>query len=91
MTEAGTKDHPITISPIEGRERVIWRGRSSASDRALELREAGYPPVPYIPREDAGWIFSRAPSASPPAPSRATPIISRSRDGHDRDDNAVWT
>jgi uncharacterized protein (DUF427 family) len=46
-------DHPITIS--ENPRRVIVRagGRVVAdSRRALTLREAHYPPVQYIPRED---------------------------------------
>ena len=46
-------DHPITIS--ENPRRVVVRagGRVVAdSRRALTLREAHYPPVQYIPRED---------------------------------------
>ena len=61
MTHAGTKDHPITIEPIAGRVRVIWRGRTlGESARALELSEAGYKPVAYIPREDLDMsLFER--------------------------------
>ena len=43
----------ITITPIDGPVTVqagsTMLGRS---ERAMELREAGYPPVVYIPRED---------------------------------------
>ena len=50
---AGTKDHPITIEPIHERVRVIWHGRTIGDSKsALELREANYPPVVYVPRAD---------------------------------------
>ena len=53
LTMAGTKDHPITIGPIAERVRVVWRGRTIGdSKHALELREANYPPVVYVPRAD---------------------------------------
>jgi uncharacterized protein (DUF427 family) len=46
-------DHPITISPAGGHVTVRAGGAVIASsDRALALREADYPPVLYIPRED---------------------------------------
>ena len=47
-------DHPIAIAPNPNRVRVIWRGKVVAdTTRALALKEASYPPVQYIPREDA--------------------------------------
>ena len=47
-------DHPITISPAEGKVRVTVAGRIVAeSTRALRLEEKGYPPVYYLPRSDA--------------------------------------
>ena len=47
-------DHPITISPAEGKVRVTVAGRIVAeSTRALRLEEKGYPPVYYLPRDDA--------------------------------------
>lgn len=47
-------DHPITIEPNPGRV-VVKRGERIIADsrHALTLREAHYPPVHYIPREDA--------------------------------------
>jgi uncharacterized protein (DUF427 family) len=46
-------DHPITIAPAGGHVTVRAGGAVIASsDRALALREADYPPVLYIPRED---------------------------------------
>ncbi|MFE5029484.1 DUF427 domain-containing protein [Streptomyces sp. NPDC056656] len=46
-------DHPITIDPTSG--RVVARiGTQIVADttRALTLREAGYPPIQYIPLDD---------------------------------------
>jgi uncharacterized protein (DUF427 family) len=46
-------DHPITISPNPNRVRVTFAGRTVAdSTHALNLKEATYPPVVYIPRAD---------------------------------------
>jgi uncharacterized protein (DUF427 family) len=46
-------DHPITLSPVKGRVTVQFKGvRVAQSDKALELREAQYPPVIYVPRSD---------------------------------------
>jgi len=47
-------DHPISIAPISRRIVVTVAGRTVADTRnALLLREANYPPVAYIPRQDA--------------------------------------
>lgn len=47
-------DHPITIEPAPGRVVVRFGGAVIADTRAaLELREAAYKPVLYIPRGDA--------------------------------------
>jgi uncharacterized protein (DUF427 family) len=46
-------DHPISVEPLTS--HVIVRSGSTLiaeTDRALELREANYPPVLYIPLED---------------------------------------
>jgi uncharacterized protein (DUF427 family) len=46
-------DHPITIAPHPARVVVTAGGRVVAETRdALALREASYPPVLYIPRDD---------------------------------------
>lgn len=47
-------DHPITIEPAGRRVRVTLGGKVVAdSTHALRLAEANYPPVLYLPREDA--------------------------------------
>ena len=46
-------DHPISIERDPARVAVSAAGRVIADSRnALTLREADYPPVQYIPRED---------------------------------------
>ncbi len=46
--------HPITVTPSDRRVTVTAHGRTVLStDRALVLKEASYPPVYYLPREDA--------------------------------------
>src|ERR1700723_138342 len=47
-------EHPITISPGCGKVRVTVAGTIVAeSTRSLRLEEKGYPPVYYLPRNDA--------------------------------------
>jgi uncharacterized protein (DUF427 family) len=46
-------DHPITITANPKRVRVLLDGVVIAeSSNALKLKEASYPPVNYVPRED---------------------------------------
>jgi uncharacterized protein (DUF427 family) len=46
-------DHPITVEPFNGRITVTAGGRKIAeTTAALELREASYPPVYYVPLSD---------------------------------------
>jgi uncharacterized protein (DUF427 family) len=47
-------DHPITITRSGKNVRVSFAGKTIAdTTRALELKEASYPAVFYIPRADA--------------------------------------
>jgi uncharacterized protein (DUF427 family) len=47
-------DHPISISPNPKRVRVSAGGMVIAdTTRALTLKEANYPAVQYVPRQDA--------------------------------------
>ena len=92
MTQAGTKDHPITIEPIAGRVRVIWRGRTiGESARALELSEAGYKPVAYIPREDVDMSVLERTDRVTTCPYKGEANYFSIGDGEARDENAVWT
>ncbi len=47
-------DHPITLEPHRARVTVRFDGKVLADTRrALIMRESTYPPVLYVPREDA--------------------------------------
>src|SRR5260370_42319345 len=49
-------DHPISIQPNPDRVVVSVAGRAVAdTDNTLTLREADYPAVQYIPREDVDF------------------------------------
>jgi uncharacterized protein (DUF427 family) len=51
-------DHSITITDNPHRVRVLVGGAIVAeSTRALTLKEASYPPVIYVPREDVQMDF----------------------------------
>src|SRR6266853_3090240 len=46
-------DHPMTITPTKSRVTATVNGKRIADTReALTLKEAGDPPVQYIPRKD---------------------------------------
>jgi uncharacterized protein (DUF427 family) len=92
LTVAGTKDHPITIAPIAERVRVVWRGRTIGdSRRALELAEAGYKPVAYIPRADVDMKLLKRTARVTTCPYKGEANYFSIIDGELRDDNAVWT
>jgi uncharacterized protein (DUF427 family) len=92
QTLAGTKDHPITIGPIAERVRVVWRGRTIADTRdALDLAEAGYKPVAYIPRVDVDMTLLERTDRVTTCPYKGEANYFSIRDGELRDDNAVWT
>jgi uncharacterized protein (DUF427 family) len=51
-------DHPITITPNPKRVRVSIDGLVIADTKhALTLKEAKYPPVQYVPRNDANLVL----------------------------------
>lgn len=85
-------DHPITIAPAAGRVVVQWRGRKAADTRrALELREAGYPPVLYIPRDDADMRLFEPSARETTCPYKGHASYFTLRDGDEIDANAVWS
>ncbi len=51
-------DHPITIAAHPKRVQAVYNGHTIAdSERALTLKEAGYKPVIYFPREDVDRAY----------------------------------
>jgi len=85
-------DHPITVTPAPRRVRVHFNGRTVAdSARALVLQEASYPPVFYIPREDAALaLYQRSDHGSHCPYKGDAAYYSLAVDGR-RAENAVWS
>lgn len=85
--------HPIAIEPCESRVRVT-RGGSVLADteRAVVLREADYPPVYYIPRQDArlGSMTRTEHTTYCPYKGDATYYTVTDPDGGSAE-NAVWS
>ena len=54
------ESHPITLEREQARVRVLFEGHEIAdSADVILLREAGYPPVRYFPRDDVRMMFLR--------------------------------
>jgi uncharacterized protein (DUF427 family) len=85
-------DHPITITPHQRRVRVTFGGRVVAETaRALSLKEASYPAVLYIPREDAEMsLFGRTDHATHCPYKGDASYYSLKVDGRTAE-NAVWS
>jgi len=85
-------DHPITIAANPRRVRVLYEGHLIAdSPRALVLREADYPAVQYIPREDAAMDFLARTTHATHCPYKGdASYFNIVRDGRFAE-NAVWS
>jgi uncharacterized protein (DUF427 family) len=85
-------DHPITISPAEGKVRVTVAGRVVAeSTRALRLEENGYPPVYYLPRNDADMSLLVRTTHYTYCPYKGDCTYYSIPIGGPKSENAVWT
>lgn len=85
-------DHPITITPNPKRVRVTLGGRVVAdTTRALSLKEATYPAVQYIPREDVAMDLLRRTTHATHCPYKGdASYYSIVADGRTAE-NAVWS
>ena len=85
-------DHPITITPNPRKVRVSFAGRVVAeTSRALTLKEASYPGVQYIPREDADMtLFVRTDHGTHCPYKGDAAYYSLKVDGRTAE-NAVWS
>jgi uncharacterized protein (DUF427 family) len=91
MKEPGP-DHPITIVPSGVTVRVTVGGRVVAeSSRALVLRESDYPPVYYVPREDAEMSLLTRTTHSTYCPYKGDCSYYSIPAGGSKSANAVWT
>lgn len=85
-------DHPIEIAPNPARVTVVVGGRVIAdSSRALTLREAAYPPVQYIPRQDVDFTQLEASDHVSYCPYKGDCSYYSIPAGGERALNAVWT
>ncbi len=85
-------DHPITITPFSKQVRVKFNGKTIAdTTAALELKEASYPSVFYIPRDDADMDFFDRTERITHCPYKGDAHYFTLVDGARRADNAVWT
>lgn len=85
-------DHPITITPNPKRVRVIFAGRVIAdTTKALTLKEASYPAVQYIPREDAEMSLYTGTNRVTHCPYKGEASYFSLRADGRAADNAVWS
>jgi uncharacterized protein (DUF427 family) len=85
-------DHPITLTP--NRERVLVKvgGALVADTRAaLTLKEASYPPVQYIPREDVDMNLLQRTDHSSYCPFKGDASYYSIPSGGEKSVNAVWS
>jgi uncharacterized protein (DUF427 family) len=85
-------DHPITITPADGRVIVTVAGRVVADTRnALSLKEASYPAVHYIPRADVDMSLLARTEHRTYCPYKGDCSYYSIPVGGERAANAVWT
>jgi len=85
-------DHPITITQNPKRVRVTAGGVVIAeTSKALVLKEAKYPAVQYVPREDANMALLERTERTTHCPYKGdASYYSVKADGKTLD-NAIWT
>jgi len=85
-------DHPITVEPARARVIVTVAGKVIAnSDKALVLREASYPAVYYIPRNDVEMTLLERTDHATYCPYKGDCAYYSIPLGGARTVNAVWT
>ena len=85
-------EHPITIEPNRARVVVSIAGRVVADTRAaLQLREAAYPAVLYIPRQDVDMSLLERTDHATYCPYKGECAYYSIPIGGDRALNAVWS
>jgi len=91
-TKVPGPDHPITIELNPARVVVVVGGRVIADTRkALALREAAYPAVQYIPREDVDMSLLERTDHATYCPYKGECAYYSVPAGGERSVNAVWT
>jgi uncharacterized protein (DUF427 family) len=87
-----TPDHPITVKPNPSRVVVSIGGQVIADTRAaLTLREASYPAVLYIPRQDVDMSLLERTDHATYCPYKGDCSYYSIPQGGERSANAVWS
>lgn len=85
-------DHPITIEPASAHVQVRVAGRTVAdSQRALSLREADYPAVLYLPRQDVDQSLLERTDHASYCPYKGDASYYSIPVGGEKSVNAIWT
>src|SRR5258705_13799009 len=85
-------DHPITITPTNGKVTVTVNGKRIAdTHEALTLKEAAYPPVQYIPRKDVDMTQLQRTDRETYCPYKGDCNYYSIPAGAERSITAVWT
>jgi len=85
-------DHPISIAPSRSHVIISAAGRVIADSRnALMLREASYPGVLYVPRQDVDMSLLKRSDHRTYCPYKGDCSYYSIPAGGDRSVNAVWT
>jgi uncharacterized protein (DUF427 family) len=85
-------EHPITVEANPARVVVTVAGRVVADTRAaLTLREANYPAVQYIPRQDVDMSLLERTEHATYCPYKGDCAYYSIPAGGERSANAVWT
>src|SRR6202050_4387822 len=84
--------HPIAVAPTPARLIVSVAGRVTADTRrALTLKEASYPAVQYIPRQDVDMALLQRTDHATYCPYKGECAYYSIPSGGERSVNAVWT
>lgn len=85
-------DHPITITPNPRRVRVTAGDIVIAeTSKALTLKEAKYPAVQYVPREDANMALLERTDRVTHCPYKGDANYYSVKADGKTFDNAIWT
>ena len=83
--------HKVEIDSADHAVRVTWRGHTVVdTKRARKLLEGSYPPVFYLPIEDADRSLFERTDHSTHCPFKGDASYYSLRDGDAVDENAVW-
>ncbi len=85
-------DHPIAITPNPKRVRVTAGGVVIAdTTQALTLKEASYPAVQYVPREDANMALLSRSERTTHCPYKGDASYYSVSAGGKALENSIWT